>query len=368
MTVGPPDSASLPSGRPPDGSGPPGQDEEIFSFLRQVLPPRSAVGRILPLEGDASDRRYFRVLMSDPDADEPSSYILMKLARPWISEGHRVELPFVDVARHLAEKGLPVPYVHRDASREGFVLLEDAGDLTLQQCLRNCTGVKRKKTYEDAVDLLVRMQSEATSPSSRPCHALGFSFDPETFFRELCFFAEHAIEGLWRRSIHASDRKDLEAHFLRLCREVAGYRKVFTHRDYHSRNLMIHDGRIVMLDFQDARLGPYTYDLASLVLDSYVVIEPAEQEALLTYYEEACRKADLGYVRPEAFRPEFARTGLQRNLKAIGTFAYQSVARKVDRYLPFIPNTLRSIRRTLGSCPEYADMKRLLETYVEGLR
>ncbi len=165
-------------------------------------------------------------------------------------------------------------------AEEGFVLLEDVGNVTLESHLERESPRERRRRYESAIEILVRMQSEASTASSHPCYALSYSFDAETFFRELCFFREHALEGLWGHVLSTDGRTELEGHFQRLCTEIAGYPKVFTHRDYHARNLMVQADRLTLLDFQDARLGPITYDLASLLRDSYVCLAPDEQESL----------------------------------------------------------------------------------------
>ncbi|MEW6443555.1 MAG: phosphotransferase [bacterium] len=340
---------------------------EVLSLLRKSMPPGTSIETVTPLEGDASDRRYFRIRYRVDPSARAAAAILMRLANPWAPEERRPDLPFVNVARHLSEKGLPVPRILVDAAREGFVLLEDAGDATLQQALRACAATERRARYREAVDLLVRMQREASKPSGSPCYALQFAFDGETFFRELCFFADHAIEGLWKKKMRAPDRVEMEALFHDLCRKVADLPRVFTHRDYHSRNLMVRPGGLLMLDFQDARLGPYTYDLASLLLDSYVALEPQEQEDLLLYYCEGSSRGGADFGRRARIREELARTGLQRNLKAIGTFAYQAVVRKNERYLPYVPGTVCSVRRTLERYEDLTPLRKLLEKYVEGL-
>jgi aminoglycoside/choline kinase family phosphotransferase len=298
---------------------------------------------------------------------DQKSYVLMQLSSPWVPQGSRLELPFVNVARHLSEKGIPVPRVFLDAAEEGFVLLEDVGNVTLESHLERGSLQERRRLYESAVEILVRMQSEASTASSRPCYALAFSFDGETFFRELCFFREHALEGLWGHDIPTDRRTELDEHFQRLCTEIAGYPKVFTHRDYHARNLMVQAGQLTLLDFQDARLGPITYDLASLLRDSYVSLAPEEQEALIVHYRELAQRAGLACPDPDEFQRAFLRTGLQRNLKAIGTFAYQAVVRGVGRYLPSIPNTVDSVKSALEQDAELVPLKQALQPYLEGL-
>jgi aminoglycoside/choline kinase family phosphotransferase len=341
--------------------------ERVVDFL--VGRGSSAAGRFrtLALEGDASDRHYFRLVLEGSSGERPDSYVLMKLASPWKPEGGRGELPFVNIARHLREKGIPVPRIFVDASEQGFVLLEDVGSATLEQTLEKASAGARRKRYEHAIELLVRMQREATRASRRPCIALTYAFDTATFFKELCFFREHALEGLWGRRMSADERKELEGHFRRLCEEIIQYPQVFTHRDYHSRNLMVQADRLTVLDFQDARLGPITYDLASLLRDSYVFLTSEEQEALIATYRGLARRAGLTVLDEEAFRKAFLQTGLQRNLKAIGTFAYQAVVKGVDRYLAYIPNTVNSIRFVFENDPRLAPFKRALQPYVEGL-
>jgi aminoglycoside/choline kinase family phosphotransferase len=239
--------------------------------------------------------------------------------------------------------------------------------VTLERYLEQQPPRERRRRYESAIEMLVRMQSEASRSSSRPCNALGYAFDAETFFKELCLFREHALEALWGHSISADDRTELDEHFWRLCEEIGQYPQVFTHRDYHSRNLMVRPDRLVVLDFQDARLGPFTYDLASLLRDSYVCLSTEEQAALIATYRKLAKRVDLACPDKETFQRAFSRTGLQRNLKAIGTFAYQAAVKGVDRYLPSIPNTVNSVRLALETDPELAPLRRILKSYLKGL-
>jgi len=339
--------------------------EAIAHFLKEQVPGELEKWRSSPLQGDASDRQYAR-LAAGQGSDEVT-YVLMRLARPWSPEAGREELPFSNIARHLLDNGIPVPTVLVDASREGALLLEDVGDSTLEAHLRQCSSEERRRSYLEALDILLRMQEHASKPSRSLCYALSYAFDAQTFFRELCFFREHAIEGLWKRRISPNARKILDHHFWELCREVAGFPQTFTHRDYHSRNLMVKGGRLRVLDFQDARLGPVTYDLASLLRDSYVQIGPEEEEWLLARYRDLAGEAGVSLLGPEEFGSAFRRTAIQRNLKAIGTFAYQFSARKADRYLGSIPNTLASLRRSFAEEPELGPLRRVLQDLVEGI-
>jgi len=336
--------------------------EPIAGFLEKAFPRSCPAYVFCPLAGDASDRCYIRV--SSPGAGGPGgageSFILMQLAEPW-SGGRAVgELPFANIARHLAEKGVRVPRVHVNASDQGFLLLEDMGDTTLEAHVRSCTPGERDRRYREAVGVLVQMQVEASRPSRAPCRALSYAFDAETFHRELCFFLEHTVEGLWGRGLRGADRRALEEEFMALCREIAGLPQVFTHRDYHARNLMLCRGELSVLDFQDARLGPLTYDLASLLRDSYVALEPAQQEEMLAYYLARSRERGGPLLEMGDLRRAFVRTGVQRNLKALGTFGYQAVVKGRGRYRESIPHTVRMVRMALEEDPGLAPLGRLL--------
>ncbi len=338
--------------------------DSMAAFLNDVFPAEALLTGCSPLEGDASDRKYIRLLVESPRGCSPDPYVLMQLASPWSPDTPGTELPFVNVARHLAAKGIPVPRICEDASEKGFVLLEDVGDMTLQGYLQECSAEEKQRCYREAVEILVQMQLEASQASDRPCVALTYAFNAETFFGELCFFYEHALEGLWGHRISGSHARELDEHFWNLCEEISDYPQSFTHRDYHSRNLMVHAGRLVVLDFQDARMGPDTYDLASLVRDSYVSLNPEEQQALLDYYRERRTAAGMPVAAMDEFNDTYGRTGIQRSLKAIGTFAYQAVVKGVDRYLPCIPSTVASVRAALEKDPELNSFGRILDVYL----
>jgi aminoglycoside/choline kinase family phosphotransferase len=132
--------------------------------------------------------------------------------------------------------------------------------------------------------------------------------------------------------------------------------RVLCHRDYHSRNLMLKGGHLHVIDFQDARLGPDTYDLASLLRDSYVDLPDSTFQALLDHY------LALTYRSGEAgpFRQQFDLMCLQRNLKALGTFGYQTTARGNPVYVQYIPRTLRYVRENLHKYARFNRLRRLL--------
>ena len=136
------------------------------------------------------------------------------------------------------------------------------------------------------------------------------------------------------------------------------------HRDYHSRNLMLHDSQLYMIDFQDARMGPDTYDLVSLLRDSYADLPESAVDELIAYFLALRGRSG----RQREFRERFDVMALQRNLKALGTFGYQTTARRNPVYIQYIPRTLKYVRDNLEAKPRFARLRELLATHVEEFR
>ena len=134
--------------------------------------------------------------------------------------------------------------------------------------------------------------------------------------------------------------------------ELASEARVLCHRDYHSRNLMQHAGRLYVIDFQDARMGPDTYDLVSLLRDSYIDIPDDQVDGLIEHYLALRKTAEDG------FRDRFDVMSVQRNIKALGTFGYQTTTRNNPVYIQYIPRTLRYLRQNLQKHGRFARLSR----------
>ena len=285
------------------------------------------------------------------------------------------ELPFLNVRAHFEEIGIPVPAVLGMDSAAGALLLEDAGERTLEEVWEAGGWEAASPLYLKAVDLLAVLQRgpEAADPAS-PRMALRRAFDPETFARELHHTRRYAFEALLGAR---APKAEFAAPFAALAEALCRQPFHLTHRDYHSRNLMAPAGcippgegmapargGICVLDFQDARLGPALYDLASLLFDSYVALLESGRSLLAERFRQG---AGTLYPDPEAFRADLALAGLQRNLKAIGTFAFQKVERNTSRYLRHIPPTVVHIRRHLGLLPDWTELAAGLGPHLDAL-
>jgi N-acetylmuramate 1-kinase len=326
--------------------------ERIARYLSESgLAARNA--RVVPLTGDASDRRYFRIL----PADGPS--IVLALHSDAIDFA---SLPFVNVAALLQQVPLPVPIVLDHSDALGVLALQDLGDVTLQAHLGAATPTEHAALYRQAVALVELLQRRGGELRSEAYLPYGIAFDVEKLTWELDFFVKHFIEAYRGVALTAADRLALDEEWTSIVNELASEPRVLCHRDYHSRNLMLHDSSLYIIDFQDARMGPDTYDLASLLRDSYVDITDVELDDLIAYFLALRSTPD-----DEDFRRRFDLMALQRNLKALGTFGYQTTTRRNPVYIQYIPRTLNYARANLEKYPRFGRLRDVLCSHIEEL-
>ena len=310
--------------------------------------------RVVPLTGDASDRRYFRILTGG----EPQ--VLAVHVEPFDAAA----LPFLNVAELFAAMPVPVPRVIDVAGDLGVIALEDLGDVTLQAHVGAGPGEAHAALYRQAVayiDIIQRRGRELASPRFGPYR---IAFDQEKLTWESDFFIKHFLEAYRGVVFAPAERDALRAESAKIVEELAAEPRVLCHRDYHSRNLMFRQGTLSIIDFQDARMGPDTYDLVSLLRDSYVDLAGRTVEELIAYF-----LALQGRAGDElAFRQRFDLMGLQRNLKALGTFGYQTTARLNTVYIQYMPRTLRYARETLHKHARFARLAEILAAHVAEFR
>lgn len=305
------------------------------------------------LAGDASVRRFYR----RPAASGAPPEILMDTGEPFVED----QDPFCLTASFLEQQRLPVPEVRAVDGEAGLVLLEDLGDRTLESCY---PGARVERLYEAAVDLLCDLQSLDAGQLPHRLPARRLFFDEQKLLWELNFFHRNFFGGLLGLTLPTVEEDALQGFYRHLCSRVAGLRpRVFCHRDYHSRNLMVTGERLVMVDFQDARLGPETYDLVSLLRDCYVELGEELERRLIGRYLRQRAPAAEG----EEFQQRFELTALQRGIKAAGTFSHQAAERGNRRYLVSMPLTARHLGRAFGALPEYAEPGRIILSRLDTL-
>jgi N-acetylmuramate 1-kinase len=314
---------------------------------------------VVPLTGDASDRRYFRVLLRD---DSPQ----VLAVHPGPIEF--AKLPFVNVAKLLSEMPVPVPRILGHSDELGIIALQDLGDVTLQAHLGAASPAQHAALYRQAVTFVDTLQRRGAELASAEYVPYGIAFDVEKLTWELQFFTKHFLEAYRGSRISTASRELLAAEYAAIAEELAAEPRVLCHRDYHSRNLMLHDASLYIIDFQDARLGPDTYDLVSLLRDSYVDFTESQVDAFIAFFL-ALRDGRLSAPGdPAEFRRRFDLMALQRNLKALGTFGFQTTSRQNTVYIQYIPRTLNFARGNLARYPRFARLRELLAEHLEELR
>lgn len=337
--------------------------ESVSAYLaRRGFDPEKT--RVVPITGDASDRRYFRLI----EAGGATS-VLALYAAPFDFQ----TLTFVNVADLLQQVPLPVPAIFDHADDLGLLRLQDLGDVTMQAHLGAASPGEHAALYRQAVGFIDLLQRRGADLASSKYTAYSLAFDVEKLTWELEFFVKHFIEAYKGVQVPAPTREAIREEWKAIVEELAAEPRVLCHRDYHSRNLMPHRGVLYIIDFQDARLGPDTYDLASLLRDSYVDFSEETVDELVAFFlalrGQGAVHSDAAFLSYQAdFRRRFDLMSLQRNLKALGTFGFQTTTRQNPVYIQYMPRTLRNVRRNLQRYPRFGRLQELLATFVDGVR
>ncbi len=299
---------------------------------------------LAPASADASFRRYFRARLGDGRC-----FIVMDAPPP--QEDCR---PFLQVAGLFAAAGVHVPAVHAQDTTAGFLLLEDLGESTFLNALNR--KADPNPLYAAATDALLRIQL-----ASRP--GVLAEYDRALLERELALFPDWYLARQLGKALSPGDAQILRAAFEALLANNLAQPRVYVHRDYHSRNLMLSDPLPGVLDFQDAVYGPITYDLVSLLRDAYVHWEEAQVLDWAVRYWEKARKAGLP-VRADfaEFYRDFEWMGAQRQLKVAGIFARLCHRDGKAGYLADLPRVLGYLRSACLRYRELAPLARLLDT------
>jgi len=315
--------------------------EQLRQWLETTL--GSSDFSVAPASDDASFRRYFRIRRGEA---QPS---LVAMDAPPDRENC---LAFVHVAHLFAEAGVHVPEIRAQDLERGFLLLSDLGSTTYLDALDERSA---GRLYGDALDALLRIQL-ASRPGVLP------DYGKQLLERELRLFPDWYVARQLQRELGAAQREILEKAFSTLLANNLGQARVFVHRDYHSRNLMVCEPCPGILDFQDAVYGPITYDLASLLRDAYVAWEEERVIDWAVRYWEKARKAYLPVAGDFAdFYRDFEWMGAQRQLKVLGIFARLLFRDGKDGYLKDQPLVMRYLRRTCERYRELAALAHLLD-------
>src|SRR5215468_11732925 len=287
--------------------------ERLASYLQTV---HDISGSSAELTPDASTRKYFRVPWQRRTA------VAAVYQEPFDPEVQ----PYLDVTRLFMSANIPVPEILAVSGTEGIIIQEDLGDRQLFQVYESASAEECETHKELAIRLIAKIQKatelafETKSISSR------LAFDEAKLSWELDFFTQHYFGSLRHETLRHGEAAELKAELNDLAVELSAAPRVLCHRDFHASNLMIDSrNRMRVVDHQDARMGPATYDLVSFLLDRQPCVPSlAELRHQRLYFLEERRQLGLSALDPDEFAKEFRLMTVQRGLKAIGTFSYQT--------------------------------------------
>lgn len=314
----------------------------LESWVQKLFPHRPF--RLEPLAGDASFRAYYRLFVED------RSFIVMSAGQDRDSCQ-----PFVAIAQAFRKVGVLAPEIIEQDIDQGLLLLSDLGDEVYLQHLNRETA---DALYQNAFEALLALQSCEEIPGySLP------SYDEALYRRELNLFSEWYLSQHLGFSLTKWEEELLEALNIQLIQGALAQPQVCVHRDYHSRNLMVlPENKVGVLDFQDAVLGPITYDLLSVLRDCYISWPETQVRAWVhSFLAQKNRQSSLMVANQEEFYRWFDWIGLQRNLKCIGIFARLNARDHKPRYLADIPRVLEYVRTVSQRYPEFKEFQIFLQ-------
>ena len=311
---------------------------------------------ILPLTPDASTRNYFRIPWN---GCKSGGAVAAVYPEPFDADFH----PYLDVTRLFLENGIPVPEIYCVDGQMGVIVQEDLGDQQLFRVYEAAPDDDCEQYKERAVNLIARIQNATQAAFERQSIASRLAFDEPKLSWELDFFVEHFFGSLRKETLRHAEAAELKAELNDVAVELAARPRVLCHRDFHSANLMVdHENRLRIVDHQDARMGPVTYDLVSFLLDRRS--EPpslAELRAYRLFLLEERRLLGLEALDPDEIATEFRLMTIQRGLKAIGTFSYQTgVCGRGEAYERFVQPTLLIVLQAADWLDRFPVLRRML--------
>lgn len=322
------------------------RQQQIADWLQQLQPNTSF--ELTPASADASFRRYFRASFSD-------GRTLIVMDAPPEQEDCR---PWLQIQQLFAAADVHVPQVLAQDAERGFLLLSDLGGTTYLSALQ-AEPDRARALYEDATTALVRIQT-ASRPGVLP------EYDRALLLRELMLFPDWYVSRHLGLALSDAQRQLMEQTFERILAVNLNEPRVFVHRDYHSRNLMLLDAdhnNPGVIDFQDAVYGPLSYDLVSLFKDAYIEWDEEQTLDWLVRYWEKARQAGLP-VRADFgdFHREYEWMGVQRHIKVLGIFARLYHRDGKANYLKDMPLVMKHLR---AACDRYRELGPFLKLLDE---
>jgi len=312
-----------------------------------------------PASNDASFRRYFRVTFKHSIFEQPSGQAFIVMDAPPEKESIR---SFIEIASNLEKTCVNVPHLFAINEDSGFILMFDLGN-TAYLSLLNSEPDQANQLYSDAMNALLAMQLGIEKQQNNDLPA----YDAERLRAEMLLLPDWYIKVHCQTTLNDAEQLVLEQAMNRLVVSASEQPQLFVHRDYHSRNLMFYaDNNPGIIDFQDAVIGPVTYDLVSLLRDSYVAWPEEKIYEWVEQYRQMLLKEKLINIDDkEQFIRWFDWMGIQRQLKVVGIFCRLNYRDGKSNYLNDIPQTLNYLLTVCARYSEFDDLLVLLNRVAE---
>jgi len=312
---------------------------------------------VVTLTPDASTRQYYRI------GWKKSTAVAAVYPEPFDPEFH----PYLDVTRLFLECDIPVPEIYAVYGHAGIIVQEDLGDRQLFHVYNEESDEECDEYKEHAIALIAKIQKATEHADKTHSIASRLAFDEAKLSWELDFFFDHYFGSLRGENLRHAEVAELKAELNDIAAELAAAPRVLCHRDYHASNLMIDKKkRIRVVDHQDARMGPASYDLVSFLLDRQPCPPSlAELRAYRLFFLEERRLLGLGAIDPDEFAQEFRLMTIQRGLKATGTFSFQTaVCGRAAAYQRFIQPTLQIVLQAAEWLERFPTLRRMLKERI----
>lgn len=329
--------------------------EELFNKTQDKnILSQEKLEEVDKLTGDASTRRYYRIFTNC------DSYVV-SLDNPF--DGEMEKHPFLGVQKFLSQNHVKVPEILDHNLSRGYLLQEDLGNATL---LTHIAGINSSteefKIYKVIIDQLLELH-RIPKTAVHNDNLFQLKFDHQKYMDETRFTFKYFF-NFFNKFTDEGMIKEFETLFDPIMQRLGEQKMVITHRDFHSRNIMVKNGKYIFIDFQDARWGIPQYDLVSLLEDCYYDLKDENRQKLKRYYFDNLDQSIHGQKTYEQFEALYQDMTIQRVFKAVGSFCYIYNWRKDDRYLKYIGFAMEKIRRTMMDNPRYAELKtKLFQNY-----
>lgn len=328
-------------------------ERRLEIFLKRKYPK----AKFSPVTGDASARCYFRITM---EADR--SYIAAVYPLPY--EKHYQT--FLLTTEFFKRFNLPVPTIIDESGADGIIMQEDFGRQMLSGWLKEASPKQLEMAIKKAIDLIITIQQTTNKAKLENNIVTRLEFNFDKFLWELQYFFIHYLTYFKKTKISHKVENQLFNEFNKIAYKLADGHKQVVHRDFHIDNLMVLNTspfKLGMIDYQDARLGPISYDLVPLLVERLrKPLSDDEVDAFIDYFLSERIENGLQRITKNDFYQNFWLMDLQRGLKVLGTFGYMSAVMQKESYERFIPGALNEIKRALKNVSQpFPNIKEILE-------